>query len=118
MKKNKLSVKNAKILILGITFKENCPDTRNSKVVDLYNFFNKHKAKVTVYDPYANKTELKDSYNIVLDDYKKVVSNIYDGIIISVAHNEFKKFPIDKVKHSKSIVYDLKSLFNKKYEGL
>ena len=118
MRKNKLSIKNAKILILGITFKENCPDIRNSKVVDLYNFFNKYKAKLTVYDPYANKTELKDCYNIVLDDYKEVVSNIYDGIIISVAHNEFKKFPIDKVKHSKSIVYDLKSLFNKKYEGL
>ena len=72
MKKNKLSIKNAKILILGITFKENCPDIRNSKVVDLYNFFNKYKAKLTVYDPYANKTELKDSYNIVLDDYKRL----------------------------------------------
>ena len=118
MKKNKLSIKNAKMLILGITFKENCPDTRNSKVVDLYNFFNKHKAKVTIYDPYANKTELKDCYNIVLNDYKKVVSNIYDCIIISVGHNEFKNFPIDKVKHNKSIVYDLKSLFNKKYERL
>ena len=108
-KENSLDNK-TKILILGITFKENCPDTRNSKVVDVYNELVNLGLKVDVYDPHANKADVKKNFNIDL------INNLdkYDGIILATAHDEFRKLNYKQLKkNNKSIVYDVKSFLDK-----
>ena len=110
MKSKNLSFKSTKILVMGITFKENCNDTRNSKVFDLISYLNKYKFKTDVYDPLIHK---KKSYNLI----KFPKKNYYDVIIIAVAHNEFirlgKKNIINFAK-KKNIIFDLKNIFNDK----
>lgn len=108
-KENSLDNK-TKILILGITFKENCPDTRNSKVVDVYNELVNLGLKVDVYDPHANKADVKKNFNIdLINNFDK-----YDGIILATAHDEFRKLNYKQLKkNNKSIVYDVKSFLDK-----
>tara|TARA_B100000963_G_scaffold148278_3_gene129217 strand:+ start:79333 stop:80595 length:1263 start_codon:yes stop_codon:yes gene_type:complete len=108
-KKNKSS--EIEILILGVTFKENCPDTRNSKVIDLYNELLKNDYQVDVYDPYINDALLsrnfKNSRKISLS------SNIrYDVVILAVGHKEFQKFDPKKVLKNDGFVYDIKGFYN------
>lgn len=108
-KKNK---KKKKILIMGITFKENCEDIRNSKVVDLYKYIVSKDVLVDIYDPLANPKDLKKMYNLKL--IKKISKNTYDGIIIAVRHLEFKTLGLKKIKNfckKDHIIFDLKSLF-------
>jgi len=96
----------SKILILGITFKENCPDIRNSKVVDVYNELIEFGLEVDVYDYEANKEEVKQEYNINL---KTEIDEKYDGIILAVSHENFLNLDIEDLKSDhKSIIYDLK----------
>ena len=86
--KKDIELKNSNVLILGFTFKENCPDTRNTKVIDIVKSLNQYKINVSVYDPYANFDNVKKEYGIEL------ISKLdlkYDGIILAVAHDEFKK---------------------------
>lgn len=101
---------NSKLLIMGITFKENCPDIRNSKNFDLYLDLIKYNCLVDVYDPIANPEETKQAYGITL--INSIEKNKYDAIIIAVKHNEFIQMPIEKIrsfcKSQKSIIYDLK----------
>ena len=104
------SIKGAKCLILGITFKENCPDIRNSKVIDIYSELVDYGLEVDVYDPFANKDEVQAEYGINL------ISELshYDIIILAVAHNEFSRIDYSKLKKRKdSIIYDLKSFLDK-----
>jgi len=113
MKKNALPCLKAKILIMGITFKENCPDIRNSRVIDLIDNFKKVGCCVDVYDPLASKKEVFDEYKIKLIDKPK--SFFYDAVIYTVAHDEFKKSKIQKVINiikKDGIIYDVKYLFN------
>ena len=108
--KNKKQKK--KILIMGITFKENCPDVRNSKVMEIYKYLKKRNLQIDLYDPVANEDEFKKLYNIQL--IKKIKNNFYDGIIISVRHLNFLKLGFKRIKkYSKqdSIIFDLKSVF-------
>jgi UDP-N-acetyl-D-galactosamine dehydrogenase len=110
-----ISIENAKILIMGFTFKENCPDIRNTKVIDIYNELKKYKISVDIWDPWCNENEALKEYNIEI--VKSPKQGNYDGIVIAVSHNEFKLLGIDQVrKYGKdlSIVYDLKYLFPKK----
>ena len=96
----------SKILILGVTFKENCPDIRNSKVADVYNELKEFALDVDVYDYEADPEEVKEEYGIHLIDEIKVK---YDGILLAVSHNKFSLINIESIKKdSKSIVYDLK----------
>jgi UDP-N-acetyl-D-glucosamine/UDP-N-acetyl-D-galactosamine dehydrogenase len=96
----------SKILILGVTFKENCPDIRNSKVMDVYHEFKELGLEVDAYDYEANPAEVKEEYGIDLIDY---ITEKYDGILLAVAHNKFSLINIESIKNdSKSIVYDLK----------
>ena len=96
----------SKILILGITFKENCPDTRNSKVVDVHNELVELGLDVDVYDYEADSKEVKKDYGI---DLLKKINDKYDGILLAVSHKNFSRLNIEKLKiDSKSIVYDLK----------
>ena len=104
-----IPVRGAKALLLGITFKENCPDTRNSKVPDIYNELRSFGMAVSIYDPYANSDEVYKEFGI------KMISNLnqYDVIILTVAHDEFMKLDLNALKNQKeSVVYDLKSVLD------
>lgn len=106
-------VKNGKVLVMGITFKENCPDIRNSKVVDVIDELKKYSLKVDVYDPWANETEVKNEFGIEL--YKNIsqLNKDYDAVILTVSHNEFKDFELSNHIAGKSVVFDVKSFFDK-----
>jgi len=108
-KKNKTS--NIQILILGATFKENCPDTRNSKVIDLYYELLKNNYHIDVYDPYLNDSVL--SKNFIKSRLINLSSDTkYDVVILAVGHNEFKKFDPKKVLKNDGFVYDIKGFYN------
>lgn len=105
-----IPIKNSKVLILGITFKENCPDIRNTKIIDVINELKEFEVNVDVFDPNANHGEVKKVLGIdLLDNINNL--NIYDGIILAVAHDEFVSL---NLKSSPSrVVYDLKGIFPK-----
>ena len=99
----------SKIIILGITFKENCPDIRNSKVIDVYYELKEFGLIVDVYDYEANPDELRQKYDLKLVNE---ITKKYDGILLAVSHNKFSMIDIESLKiDSKSIVYDLKGFF-------
>jgi UDP-N-acetyl-D-galactosamine dehydrogenase len=103
-------IRGGRALVLGVTFKENCPDIRNSKVVDIYNELIQFGLIVDVYDPFANVEEVFDEYKI------KLVNKIdkYDAIILAVAHDSFLKLDFDSLKKGeKSIIFDIKSILPK-----
>ena len=104
--RNDLKIKDSKILILGFTFKENCPDIRNTKVLDVYNELISFGVALDVYDPEANQVEVKEAHNIVL---KSKILGKYDGIILAVPHNKFQNLNINSLKsNDQSPVFDLK----------
>ena len=117
--KNK-KISDSKFLLLGITFKENCPDTRNSKIIDVYNKLIKEKAIIDVYDPCAIKEDVNREYKINLLDDKEIKEKYYDGIIIGVGHKQFLDLQInDFCFDHHSLIYDLKGILkNKKYMRL
>jgi len=111
MNKKGIPVRKAKALILGITFKENCPDIRNSKVPDIYEELKSFGMQVDVYDPYAQKQEVKHEYNIELST--KLGS--YEAIILAVSHKEFLELDVMSLKkESASVIYDIKAILDPK----
>ncbi len=113
MTNKNIQIKNSKILILGFTFKENCPDTRNTKVIDIYNELISFNTNVDVYDPWASRSEVKRKYNITLIDNLNITD--YDAIIIAVAHDEIIEIDFSEMVSANSVVYDTKSCINRKY---
>ncbi len=108
MNLNGLKVKDAKILILGITFKENCPDIRNTKVVDIYHTLSEYTTNITIYDPWANPEAVKHEYGMDIKTDIDVLEK-YDAIIHAVAHNQFSNLDIEALKaSSNSVIYDVK----------
>ncbi|WP_044210242.1 nucleotide sugar dehydrogenase [Flammeovirga sp. OC4] len=101
------AIKNSKVLILGITFKEDCPDIRNSRVIDVIHEFQEFGVDLDVYDPYASKEEVKEEYNI---DLVSRIQNDYSAIVLTVAHNEFKELDWSKVNNGSTVIYDVKSV--------
>jgi len=110
MIKRSHKIDNSNILILGITFKENCPDIRNSRVIDVINELKDFGCNIDIYDPWADKDEVKEEYNILLNEK---LDKKYNAIILAVAHNEFKKLDINNLKEQNGIVYDIKSILQK-----
>ncbi len=107
-----IAIRNANALILGITFKENCPDVRNTKVVDVYRELNEYGVNVDIYDPWADKEEVKHEYNVnVLTALEK--GKKYDAIIVAVSHNEFLEIDLNTLKKDPSIVYDIKACLDR-----
>ncbi|WP_299576289.1 nucleotide sugar dehydrogenase [uncultured Sunxiuqinia sp.] len=106
------AVKNSKILVLGITFKENCPDIRNTKAIDVINELKQYGCDVDVYDPWANKEEVEHEYCLSLvEDY---ANQSYDAAVLAVAHNEFKQIDISKLRNSHdAVIYDIKGIWDK-----
>lgn len=113
MNKKGVLVKDANILLLGITFKENCPDIRNTKIVDIYTTLSEYTNNITIYDPWADKTEVQHEYQIeisnTLDATKK-----YDAIILGVAHKEFLEIDIPSLLNENGVVYDVKGILDRK----
>jgi nucleotide sugar dehydrogenase len=109
---NNIKIHTSKILILGLSFKEDCPDIRNTKVIDIVNELRDYKCQVDVFDPWVDHDEAKNEYGISL--LEDINSAFYDGIILAVSHKQFKKMGIKKIKSfgkQKHIIYDLKYLF-------
>lgn len=103
-------VKGARALILGVTFKEDCPDIRNSKVVDIYNELKNFGMQVDVYDPHANRHEVEEEYGIVLTDKL----GAYDSIVLAVAHKNFLSLQMNDLKKSfHSVVFDIKGFLDR-----
>ena len=107
-----VKVKKAEILILGITFKENCPDIRNTKVIDVYHALKSYGVSIDIYDPWAKKEEVLAEYDLQLKDdlYEKK----YDAVVLTVSHNQFKELDLLKLKKENGVVYDVKNFLPQK----
>ena len=112
MNKKGVLVKDSKILILGITFKENCPDIRNTKIVDIYSTLSEYTGNITIYDPWADSAEVKREYNIDITN-QLGASEKYDAIILGVAHKEFLSLDIRASLNTNGVVYDVKGFLNR-----
>jgi UDP-N-acetyl-D-galactosamine dehydrogenase len=110
MAQNELSIHKANILILGITFKENCPDIRNSRVVDVIHELRSFGTNVEIFDPHANSEEVRSEYGLALINS---VSKRYDAVILAVSHSEFKGLDWSTMVHKKTVVYDVKGFLDK-----
>jgi UDP-N-acetyl-D-glucosamine/UDP-N-acetyl-D-galactosamine dehydrogenase len=111
MLKKRIHVEDANVLILGLTFKENCPDIRNTRVVDIIQEFRDYGANTDVFDPWANAAEADHEYGIGL--IEKPVAGKYDAIVLAVAHNQFRELGISEIRkfgRSHCVVYDIKSI--------
>jgi UDP-N-acetyl-D-galactosamine dehydrogenase len=112
MVKKGVNCLNSNILILGFTFKENCPDVRNTRVIDIINELNKYHIHTHIYDPLADNDEVKKEYGLEL--INNIPKYFFDAIIIAVGHEEFKSMDITSFKNSeKSVIVDVKSIFDK-----
>lgn len=108
MLKKGIVVLNSNILILGFTFKENCPDCRNTKIVDIVMAFKEYNINVTIYDPWANPVVAMHEYGIKITNECPKVR--YDAVVLGVAHNEFKELDVLAIGKEKSVIYDVKWL--------
>ena len=104
-------VKDARILILGFTFKENCPDIRNTKVVDIYNTLHEYTRNITILDPWVNTNHARAEYDIeVTNQLPESEKHTYDAVILAVAHNEFNSLDIRTLAPQPAVVYDVKGV--------
>lgn len=108
MVKKGINVSNSKILILGITFKENCPDVRNTKVIDIYHSFNEYGVDILVYDPWANIEEVRHEYGIEIINTLPEIK--FDCIVLAVSHFKFEQINIGTLKKEVSVIFDVKSV--------
>ena len=114
MIKKRIQVAGAKVLVLGLSFKENCPDVRNTKVIDIVHELEEYNIEVDVYDPWVDKAEAEREYNVT--PISKPAMNNYDGIILAVAHNEFVELGVEQIRafgKNEHVLYDLKYVFTK-----
>ncbi|CAA0079745.1 UDP-N-acetyl-D-glucosamine 6-dehydrogenase [BD1-7 clade bacterium] len=115
MIKRRIHVEGARVLVMGLTFKENCPDIRNTKVIDIVSEFSDYGAKVDVYDPWVDKAEAKREYGVDICD--TAVAGTYDAIVLAVAHDEFKAMGDSDIRalgKDNSILFDIKAVLPKK----
>ncbi|WP_153200758.1 nucleotide sugar dehydrogenase [Flavobacterium sp. LMO8] len=110
MIKNKINVYGAEVLLLGITFKENCPDVRNTKIVDVIRALETYSMRVTIFDPWASPKEVAHEYNIISS--QTLPSSRFDAIILGVAHEAFQQLDFSSLKNENSIIYDVKGVLD------
>lgn len=115
MIKKNINVNGAEILMLGITFKENCPDVRNTKIVDVIAALADYGIKVTIYDPWANNAEVKHEYG--LECTSVLPKAKFDAIVLGVAHKEFLDLNLEWLKKDEAIVYDVKGIITEKADS-
>lgn len=110
MIKKDIRVKDANVLVLGVTFKENCPDVRNTKVVDVVAALKDYGTDITIYDPWANEEEVKLEYG--LTSTRELPNKTFDAIVLTVAHKEFENLDFSSLRNEKSVVYDVKNVLS------
>lgn len=110
MIKKDIRVKDANVLVLGVTFKENCPDVRNTKVVDVVAALKEYGTDITIYDPWANEEEVMHEYG--LTSTRELPKESFDAIVLTVAHREFKDLDFSSLRNEKSVVYDVKNVLS------
>lgn len=117
MNKKGVLVKDADILILGITFKENCPDIRNTKIIDIYHTLREYTDNITIYDSWADANKVKHEYDICIKSGDmQSLQRQYDAVILGVAHDEFKNIDVRSfLKSDNGVVYDVKGVLDRKY---
>jgi UDP-N-acetyl-D-glucosamine/UDP-N-acetyl-D-galactosamine dehydrogenase len=115
MIKRGISINGASLLMLGFTFKENCPDVRNTKIVDVVTALEDYGIKVTIHDPWAKPEEVQHEYN--LKTTQKLPSETFDALVLGVAHKEFLNIDLERLKKEKSILFDVKGILNGKADG-
>src|SRR5690606_24368932 len=106
-----VQIKGANALILGITFKENCPDVRNTKVVDVYRELKEYGVNVDIYDPWADVEEVMHEYGVAIE--QNLPAKQYDAIVVAVAHNQFLTMDINKLKNNQAVVFDIKACLDR-----
>jgi UDP-N-acetyl-D-galactosamine dehydrogenase len=112
LKKDHEGLKDLNVLVLGVTFKENCPDYRNTKVVDLVNRLKYNLLEVDIYDPWVDRNSFYEDYNLKVNN--ELPNKVFNAVILAVSHDLFKEIEIDKILiGSNSIIYDIKGFFNK-----
>jgi UDP-N-acetyl-D-galactosamine dehydrogenase len=115
--KEEVKIKKSNVAILGFTFKENCPDTRNTRVIDIVNKLKEYGVNVSIVDPEANIEEAKNEYDIAFSQIDEILD--MDAVIIAVGHDKFKEYSQDVYKmmfknnNTKKILFDIKSILNK-----
>lgn len=110
MIKKGINVNGAKVLMLGITFKENTPDVRNTKIVDVIHALEDYNLQVAVYDPWANKEEVKREYQVETIDNENGISEKYDAVVLGVAHREFLEMNLRQYINNGGVIYDVKGV--------
>lgn len=115
MLKNDIKVNGAKILMLGITFKENCPDIRNTKIVDVIKHLKEYGLDITIFDPWVNADEVKHEYN--LEATNLVPKALFDTIVLGVAHSEFLNMNFDNLLAKNGLIYDVKGIIKENVSG-
>jgi len=116
MTRKRIHIVDSKILILGLTFKEDCPDLRNTRVIDIYNELIDYHTSIDVYDPWADKAEAESSYGIQL--VEKLEQNQYDAIIVAVGHKQFKAMDPSTLKNlckKDHVIFDIKYVYPKEF---
>lgn len=113
MIKKGATIKGAKVLVLGITFKENCPDIRNSRVIDIIREFESYDIDVDVFDPWASSEEVTHEYGFDLLCDKQEIGNRYDAVVLAVSHKEFLNLDLQKLKSPIGVIFDVKSMLPK-----
>ena len=111
MLKKGIQILNSHILIMGFTFKENCPDVRNTKVIDIYNSLKEYSVNITVYDPWANPDIARREYGI--DIVSELNGEKFDAVVLAVAHESFMTVNVQDLCHDNHVVYDVKGILNK-----
>ena len=110
MIKKRIPVSHSKLLMLGITFKENCPDVRNTKIVDVITALKDYGIDISIYDPWANPKEVKHEYQLTMT--KEIPIETFDVIVLGVAHKEFVNLDLNQLKNENAIVYDVKGVLD------
>ena len=115
MIKKGIPVNHSKLLMLGITFKENCPDVRNTKIVEVVRCLKDYGIEVVIYDPWANPSEVAHEYNLITTN--EIPKELFDVIVLGVSHKEFLDLNLDPLKKSNSVVYDVKGVLKGVVDG-
>ena len=111
MIKKDVPVKNAEVLVLGFTFKENCPDVRNTKVIDIYKALKEYNLDITVYDPWANPEIVRHEYGVDVENELHIEK--YDAAIMAVAHSLFEGMNVLSLLKEQHVVFDVKGVLEK-----
>lgn len=115
MIKKGVTINGAKLLMLGITFKENCPDVRNTKIVDVVHALEEYGIQVTIYDPWAKPSDVRHEYQ--LETTNEIPSATFDAIVLGVAHNEFTSIDFSKLKKANGVLFDVKGVLKEQADG-